>query len=240
MGHWKVPILGEGEALRRVAQEVQFQGFRLVEDQSVFFLVGLEDTARGDPLAFTQEIERICDALSGATRMAWGSVKRFSVGTPIFVEHGGQTVFIHDTIRVSDTVTVTVTDQLGSIVSQTSSRPPADRLMQLAARDKHVADALSLLGKADLTFRELGIIYDMVKLRDPDLLETVDKKWRDRFQWTMNSYDIAGVNSRHGPRTERDTRRVAPVPLEEAIHMIEHLANNWFQRMLAGPLSNRA
>lgn len=104
----------------------------------------------------------------------------------------------------------------------------AARLLKAAQREVKAQDALTILGRGTLTWPELYILFELVQSDVGEGMVAngwISRKDLELFKRTANSYDLLGIDSRHG--RQRGEPPSVPMALDTARASIGKLTSLW-------------
>jgi hypothetical protein len=106
--------------------------------------------------------------------------------------------------------------------------------LRAAARSARARAALILLGRAELSWAELYLLFELVEASEGDSIYSrgwVSKRQTSLFTQTANSYSVLGLEGRHAK--DRGSPPASPMARSDAESMVRSLAGHWFEFLAA-------
>jgi hypothetical protein len=238
---WWVRLAGEEADLGFLSELFTQPSLRVISRAGGTYL----RSDRLEPLADASDVRsqaiNLLRIANGAARLERPTFRPAVVDVVTVVsEAGAAQHFIEladSAMRITDSVTVTVRDADGTVVTvATSPQPHAQEWVALASQADEVAQALRLLSQEDISWASLYHLYEIVLGDVGRALH--DNGWAtraevERFARTANSPAVLGEHARHG--RQRGEPPHNPMSLDESRELVQRIVTRWLDHRCRQP-----
>jgi hypothetical protein len=202
---WAVDLIGDLADLSELRELTFPPQTELAIDGDLYYIRLLIPAAGDDPWNVQRLAEEAMKVVNGTARLyveGWRNVK---CGGPVHFDADGRRnlfALVHGmnfTSRMG-TPTVTVTDAAGNVVHPPAIAKPAHKAISTANRDPAVKKVLGMYNSANLDYRDLYVIYEVVEADVGGIdavaaLSESPKADLKRFKHTANSVAVLGEDT---------------------------------------------
>lgn len=249
---WRVRLKGETMDLEDLVELITSPDLRVVKEGADFFLESATLERLGGSVEVFEEAQRLLPQLNGAGKLKRRAFRDVDVDVHLieFPADGGERkeIVLGGSItpraRVTHVVVQPATLEVRARVpaptivvdGQPMSPEPGtletDRWLELAARDRDVADALEVFGSRPHDWVNLYRVLEIIEGRT----DVVVGGWAsrtevERFTRTANHPRAAGPNARHARSTAQPPPR--PMTPAEGVEFVRRIVTGWLGSLIA-------
>ena len=225
MTEWLIKIKGDRNDLDLLQRFLRSGKYTVIHENASWFLKVHELTSDTTPREIRDAAISAIEIVNGAARLFYSKFQGVSSNVTVL------TIMSDGSRQEFNFLNATAPDYNLTVFRDTDTR--LTDWIALANNDQAVANALTLYGALELTWKNLYIVLEAV---EDDIVGgesgLINHNWVPKsqiklFKTTANSFRALGRVARHGPNNKQPPQR--PMTIQEARKLINNIVRKWLE-----------
>lgn len=239
MSSWLVPLAGHQFDLEDLPLWLADAPIGVLERDGTFNLVIPAEMVGGDYASVRPVAEQWVQSINGIGRLLTPGFRPVALTDRILGVSADGTV-VHTVVAVGPAEARmkggTVGVRIGNRALPDPRQAAAVPFLKAATQSSRARQALTLIGRENLTWSDLFLIFELVEADMGGAMHSmgwVSKRQTQLFTRTANSYSTLGIEGRHG--TDSGSPPTSPMKHADAETMLRNLVRHWLEYRSAAP-----